>query len=138
MVSQRLPIEEVVYVSADEWRRAQVAHVLESAGYEIRVFPSAMEFLRYVARKTRGGVGSFGELLLLDGALDGGVGAVEILRSLRRSGLQARSVVLADLKAHEDVIDCLRLGADDFINTPAHPSEMLEVVGRVLALPRIS
>ena len=137
MVSLQHAVEEVLYVSVDPWRRTQVSHVLENAGYSVRVFASPMEFMRYVARRCRGGVGSLGDLLLLDGTLDGSLGAVEILRSLRNAGIQARSIVLAGMKAHEDVIDCLRLGADDFINVPAQPSEMLEVVGRVLALPRI-
>ena len=36
-----------------------------------------------------------------------------------------------------EVIRCLKAGADDFINLPAEPSEIVEAVLRVCVLPRI-
>lgn len=127
---------EVICASADEWRRMRLSTMLERAGYQVRTCATARELLHLAAhRRYR----SFDEsdVLLLDAELSPEVAASKIVAALRRSHTAVRTVVLAEHDRETEIIECLRLGADDFVHWPAEPSEVVEVVGRVIALPEV-
>jgi len=128
-------LEDIVYVSADPWRRVSITGVLEDAGYQVRAYGSAWEFMHAAARRQADN--QVADLLLIDGKLDDSFRASELLASLRASQIRIRSVVVASFDSGEDIIDCLRQGTSDFIHFPALPAEMLQVVHRVIALPTI-
>jgi DNA-binding response OmpR family regulator len=52
--------------------------------------------------------------------------------------LKVQIVVLSALGAADDVISCLRAGADDYISLPAEPEQILDVLRRVLAAPTVT
>jgi len=127
---------EVICASADEWRRLRLSDMLEKAGYHVRTCATARELLHLAARR-RYSPGGESRVLLLDVGLSHEVSSSKLVVALRRSRSAVRTVVLADHDCETEIIECLRLGADDFVHWPADPSELVEIVGRVIALPGI-
>jgi DNA-binding response OmpR family regulator len=127
---------EVICASADEWRRMRLSLMLEQAGYHVRTCATARELLYLAAHRRRRPLDDSG-VLLLDAELSDQVSPATIVAALRQSDTAVRTVVLADHKRQAEIIECLRVGADDFVHWPAEPSEVVEVVGRVSALPGI-
>ena len=126
---------EVICASADEWRRLRLSNVLEHAGYNVRTCATARELLQLAAnRRLRPGDSG---VLLLDIQLSDQMSASTIVSALRRSGSSVRTVVLAEQHRETEIIECLRVGADDFVHFPADPSEVIDIVGRVFSLPGI-
>lgn len=125
---------EVICASADEWRRVRLAATLEQAGYAVRTCSTPRELL-YLAATHR----PFDEarVLLLDAELSDEIAPSRIVKILRQAKTSVRTVLLADLSRETEIIECLRVGADDFVCWPAEPAEIIEVVGRVIALPGI-
>lgn len=127
---------EVICASADEWRRLRLTIVLEQAGYQVRTCATARELLHLAARRRSRSLDDSG-VLLLDVGLSTEVAPSKLVAALRELHTPVRTVVLADQNRETEIIECLRLGADDFVHWPAEPSEIVEIVGRVIALPEI-
>ncbi len=127
---------EVICASSDEWRRVRLASMLEQAGYHVHPCATARELLHLAAHRRHRPFDESG-VLLLDAELSAEVTPSRIVAALRRSHTAVRTVILADSDRETEIIECLRLGADDFVHWPAEPSEVVEVVGRVIALPDI-
>src|SRR5512133_139487 len=72
------------------------------------------------------------DLIVLDLMLPAGDG-VELLRSLRQSGLSPPVQILSSRDAEQDRVNSLELGADDYVTKPFSPRE---VVARVRAVLR--
>ena len=127
---------EVICASADEWRRLRLSDMLEQAGYQVRTCASARELLHLAAHRRHRPFDD-SDVLLLDAELSEEVAPSKIVAALRQSHTAVRTVVIARQNRETEIIECLRLGADDFVHWPAEPSEVVEVVGRVFALPGI-
>lgn len=130
------PTDEIICASSDEGRRASLAGVLDEAGYRVHVCATTRELLQLAARRSRVSNGER-NVLLLDDELDGSFSASEILTAFKRSGIRLRTIILAPTGRADEIIECLRLGAADYIHVPARPAEILEVVRRVMELPSI-
>ncbi|MGH2459279.1 MAG: response regulator [Chloroflexota bacterium] len=127
---------EVICASSDEWRRVRLSSTLERAGYHVYPCATARELLHLAANRRHRPLDESG-VLLLDAGLSAELAPSKIVAALRRTHTAVRTVVLADRDRETEIIECLRLGADDFVHWPAEPSEIVEVVGRVIALPDI-
>ena len=104
-----------------------VRHSLESAGFRVRSFASAMNFVS-IAQNQRP------SLLLLDIMLPGGDG-LDLCRQVRHSGapLAATPIVFLTARTSEaDRVHGLELGADDYITKPFSPRELVARVKAVL------
>lgn len=128
--------QEVICASADEWRRMRLSTMLESAGYQVRTCATARELL-HLAASRRFRPSEESDVLLLDLDLSNELSPSKIVSALRQAHTAVRTVVIAKHNRETEIIECLRVGADDFVHWPADPSEVVEVVGRVLALPEI-
>lgn len=127
---------EVICASADEWRRLRLSTMLEQAGYQVRVCATARELLHLAARRRPRPLDDAG-VLLLDAELSDQLAPSRIVAALRQSRTPVRTIILARQSDAAEIIECLRVGADDFLHWPAEPAEVVEIVGRVLALPEI-
>ena len=127
---------EVICASADEWRRVRLSTMLEQAGYHVHPCATARELLHLAANRRHRPSDESG-VLLLDAGLSADLTPSKIVAALRRTNTAVRTVVLADWNRETEIIECLRLGADDFVHWPAEPAEIVEIVGRVIALPDI-
>ncbi|HLG50127.1 MAG: response regulator [Chloroflexi bacterium] len=126
---------EVICASPDDWRRVRLSAALERAGYSVRTCATTRELLHLAARR-REPVDEAG-VLLLDASLSEEIAPSKIVAALRRTCAAVRTVVLADQNQESEIIECLRVGADDYVHWPAEPSEIIAIVGRVMTLPRV-
>lgn len=126
----------VICASASSWRRRRLSSILQSAGYQVRTCSSADELLDLAAHVTREPDDDYA-VLILDAELGDSLAPSRIVAALRRSGTPLRTIVLAEPDQASEVIECLREGADDFVHLPAEPSQIVEVVYRVSALPNL-
>jgi DNA-binding response OmpR family regulator len=127
---------DVICASASSWRRRRLSRILEGAGYRVRTCGSADELLDLAAQVSRRPDDDYG-VLILDAELGNALAPSRIIAALRRSGTPLRTIVLAEPEHAGEVIECLREGADDFVHLPAEPAQIVEVVGRVSALPNL-
>ena len=67
-----------------------------------------------------------------------GAAARGVISAIRNAELTVPTVVLSPFGAADDVIACLRAGADDYISLPAEPEQILEILRRVLASPVVT
>lgn len=102
-------------------------YTLRSTGFEARGFADGGAFLKALETETP-------ELVILDVMLPG-MDGVELLRRMKAAALLADiPVIMATAKGAEyDTIQCLDLGADDYL---VKPFGMMEMVSRVKAVLR--
>ena len=103
-----------------------VRHHLESAGFAIRVYPSAAGILPEAEKETPA-------LFLLDIMVPGADG-LDICRRIRNTpALAATPVIFLTAKSSEaDRVVGLELGADDYVTKPFSPRELVARVKAVL------
>lgn len=115
-----------VFVVDDELpvRRA-LQLMLETAGYRVRTFPGAAEFLKAYDPQEPG-------CLLLDVRMPG-MDGLELQRSLKRKGIE---IPIVFLSAHGDIpmaVETVQKGAVHFLEKPADPAVVREQVARALS-----
>lgn len=126
---------QILLITANEGRRIHVARLLARAGYNVQLAVSQREALHCLAS---GAMAWWHEpdVILVDQESLGGA-AHSIIRAVHNAELGMPMVVLSAFGAADDVISCLRAGADDYISLPAEPAQILDVLGRLLARPAV-
>jgi FixJ family two-component response regulator len=113
-------------VDDDEALRAALSRLLRAAGHEVRVYPSAAEFLMARNDRMRG-------CLLLDVRMPGGPTGLELHQALVRQG---ETLPVIFLTGHGDIpmsVQAVKNGAFDFLTKPVRREELLKVVAAALA-----
>lgn len=117
----------VFVIDDSEEVRDSLAVLLESAGYRVRTFASALEFLGQVAPGWRG-------CIIADVRMPGMTG-IELLNELTLRGIRLPVIVIT---AHADVpmaVAALKAGAVDFIEKPFRDELLLSSMKSALANP---
>lgn len=117
----------VVYVvDDDEAFRDSLRWLLESAGYQVAMFPSAERFL--AASRSENAI-----CLLLDVRM-AGLSGIELQAELNRRG---EEIPIIFLTGHGDVpmaVEAVKKGAIDFIEKPFANTRLLALIERVAAI----
>ena len=126
----------ILVITANEGRRIRVVRLLARAGFSVQLAITQREALHSLAQ---GQMAWWQEpdVILVDQESLGGAAQV-VIRTVRNAELRVRIVVLSAFGAADDVISCLRAGADDYISLPAEPEQILDVLRRVLATPTVT
>jgi DNA-binding response OmpR family regulator len=126
----------VLVITANEGRRIRVVRLLARAGYSVQLAITLREALHSLAH---GNTAWWQEpdVILLDQESLGAAARV-VISAVRNAELAVQIVVLSAFGAADDVISCLRAGADDYISLPAEPEQILDVLRRVLAAPTVT
>lgn len=126
----------ILLITANEGRRIHVTRLLARAGYNVQLAVSQREALHHL---TAGEMAWWREpdVILVDQESLGGA-ARSVIQAVRNAEMGLPMVVLSAFGAADDVISCLRAGADDYISLPAEPAQILDVLGRVLARPAVT
>ena len=126
----------VLVITANEGRRIRVVRLLARAGFSVQLAITQREALHSLAQ---GQMAWWQEpdVILVDQESLAGAAQV-IISAVRNAELSVRIVVLSAFGAADDVISCLRAGADDYISLPAEPEQILDVLRRVLATPTVT
>jgi CheY-like chemotaxis protein len=106
-------------------------HRLAERGYRVELAGDGAEGLARVAERRP-------DAIVLD-AMMPRIDGFEVLRTLREKE-ETRHIpviILTARRQERDVLDALRLGADDFINKPFIPEELLSRLARLLAARRV-
>jgi CheY-like chemotaxis protein len=127
---------QVLVVTANEGRRIRVARLLARAGYSVQLAITQREVLHSLAHGNTAWWQEPDVILVDQESL--GAAAQVIISAVRNAELGVPMVVLSAFGAADDVISCLRAGADDYISLPAEPEQILDVLGRVLAAPTVA
>ena len=104
--------------------REGLQHNLELEGYTVETAADGNEGLR----KAREGTAS---LILLDLMLPG-VPGLEVLRSIRETGMETPVIIISAKGQDRDKVAGLELGADDYITKPFALNEMMARIRAVL------
>ena len=114
----------VMVVDDDPMIRRSIARLMRSAGIAVRTFASPVHFLR---EELPAGPAC----VLLDMCMEGMTG-LEVQEALRRN---ERHVPIVFLSAHGTIPTAARSfkhGAEDFLEKPVRPDELLEVIHRAI------
>lgn len=126
----------ILLITANEGRRIRVTRLLARAGYSVQIAVSQREALHTLACGQTAWWPDPDVILVDQESLRAATQVV--IRAVRNAELGMPLVVLSVFGAADDVISCLRAGADDYISLPAEPEQILDVLGRVLAAPRVT
>ena len=135
-IRQQHPEPHILLITANEGRRIRVTRLLARAGYHVQIAVSPREALHALASGQRGWRPDPGVIVVDQESL--GAAAQVVIRAVRNAELGIPLVVLSMFGASDDVISCLRAGADDYISLPAEPVQILDVLGRALAAPSVT
>ena len=126
-----------ILIVEDEQEVAElVRDHLVAAGYSVQLAITLREALHSLAH---GNTAWWQEpdVILVDQESLGAAARI-VIRAVRNAELAVQIVVLSAFGAADDVISCLRAGADDYISLPAEPEQILDVLRRVLAAPTVT
>lgn len=121
MLKQRQPIQ-VLVVDDEKPTRVLMERELPQSGCTVVAVQSGEEALDVLARQDF-------DVVLLDLKMPG-LGGMETLRQLRRSGAAAEVVVLTGHPEVESAIEAMKLGAYDYLTKPFKLSEVEAVLRR--------
>jgi DNA-binding NarL/FixJ family response regulator len=127
---------DVIFASNDDWRRLHLSSIIECAGYRVWTCATRHELFHLLARSLKLRP-SDEPVLILDVHQADGQPASQIVALLHRNRMPIRVLVLADTSDESEVISCLREGAEDFLNYPVSPDDLLQSVYRISVLPNV-
>lgn len=107
-------------IDDDEGVRGTLAHILTSAGFTVRDYPSADAFLE---REPAPGVGC----VLTDVRLPGTSG-LELVRRLRVEAPEAPVVVMSGAADVDMAVEAMKSGAVDFLQKPLRSAQLIEAL----------
>ena len=73
------------------------------------------------------------DLVLLDLSMPGGRSGLEVLQELRRRNVNIPVIIMTSYGSEENILQCLRLGAKDFLQKPFSEEEVLVAVSNALS-----
>jgi len=106
------------------------------AGYHVQLAVSTHEALHRLAQGSA--VWAQGPDVILVDQESLGSAVRTIIGAVRNAELGVPMVVVSASGTACDVISCLRAGASDYINLPAEPRQIIDVLTRVLASPTVT
>jgi sigma-B regulation protein RsbU (phosphoserine phosphatase) len=124
------PLGSLLIVDDDDTNRAMLRRYLEAQGFTVTAAPDGAEALAALGRQAF-------DLVLLD-ILMPGLSGLQVLQAIRRAhDATALPVIMATAKdASSDVVEALRLGANDYLTKPFDFPVVLARVQTQLALKR--
>ena len=124
------PSATVLVCDDDPLIRDLLAHRLSQRGYRVELARNGADGLERVAERRP-------DAIVLD-AMMPRVDGFEVLRTLRedKESRHIPVIFLTARRQERDVLDALKLGADDFINKPFIPEELLSRLSRLIAARR--
>lgn len=128
-------VRRLLVLSTNEGRRVHLIRVLVRAGYDVHMASSSRE-----ATHALGQGGRYERPLpaaLLIDIVSVGREARDLIVRAQHAELGVPMIVLGSRGCADDVIACLQAGAVDYVNLPAEPTELLDVLARALAAPMI-
>jgi len=121
----------VVYIVDDDASvRNALDSLVRSAGFRVRTFPSALEFLRIAPR---GGPGC----LVLDIRMPG-IGGLDLQRGLARNDM---SIPIIFITAHADIptaVRAMKEGAVEFLTKPFRDRDLLDAIAQAIDRDRLA
>lgn len=114
----------VLYAEDDEGSRELVATALRDAGYAVDTARDGGGALALLE-------GESYDLVLLDIRMPG-MGGIDVLRHIRQKNLQPRVIMLTAVDELSVAIECVKLGANDYLTKPFRLEDLHEAVARVL------
>jgi DNA-binding response OmpR family regulator len=109
-------VEKILIISDDPASQTDVCSLLVKAGYDVEIAAPNNRAIRAIKTSALG-------LVILDD-LPSSV-LHDRCRQIRRQSLDIPLLVLSVVSEVEQIVELLRLGADDYITKPFHPSEFL-------------
>ena len=111
------PGSDIYVIFQDNEQRAAVAETLLAAGFRVKLFSSAQDFLALADAVRPGSL--IAQLELPD------LGGIELLERLNSSHLNFPTVLIAAGAEVRTVVKALKAGAVDFLEQPVDPGELL-------------
>lgn len=119
----------VVYVVDDSEDNVTVySWMLSSSGYEIKTYPSGVEFLKETELCPVGCV-------LLDNQMPE-VSGLQVQSTLIERGIKLPIVFMSGASSYSDVVEATRKGAQGFLEKPFHKAELLQLVNAAVEYSR--
>ena len=119
----------VVYVVDDSEDNVTVySWMLSSSGYEIKTYPSGVEFLKETELSPVGCV-------LLDNQMPE-VSGLQVQSTLIERGIKLPIVFMSGASSYSDVVEATRKGAQGFLEKPFHKAELLQLVNAAVEQSR--
>jgi two-component system response regulator FixJ len=119
----------VVYVVDDSEDNVTVySWMLSSSGYEIKTYPSGVEFLKETELSPVGCV-------LLDNQMPE-VSGLQVQSTLIERGIKLPIVFMSGASSYSDVVEATRKGAQGFLEKPFHKAELLQLVNAAVEYSR--
>ncbi len=121
--------EETILIVEDDSALAQgLGHNLRYEGYHVRLATDGRMGLRMALEQPP-------DLIVLDVMMPG-LSGFEVLRELRREGVESQVIILSAKDLEADKVEGLELGADDYVTKPFSLRELLARVTAALRRPR--
>jgi len=118
------PSATVMVVDDDPDIRRSISRLVRSAGYAVKTFGSPTDFLRQQLPEGP-------SCVLLDMCMNGMTG-LEVQDALRRNERRVPIVFLSGHGTVSTAVTTVRNGAEDFLEKPIRPSELMEAVSRAI------
>ena len=113
---RRSGVEKILIISDDPTSQTAVSSLLVKAGYDVEMAPrDNIAIQAFPGKKPN--------LVILDNLPSRSLH--DRCRQIRRQSLDIPLLVLSGVSEVEQVVQLLKLGADDYITKPFHPSEFL-------------
>jgi DNA-binding response OmpR family regulator len=121
--------EETILIVEDDTSLAQgIGHNLRYEGYHVRLATDGRAGLRMALEQPP-------DLIVLDVMMPR-MSGFDVLRELRRKGVESQVIILSARDLEHDKIQGLELGADDYVTKPFSLRELLARVTAALRRPR--
>ncbi|WP_128002080.1 hybrid sensor histidine kinase/response regulator [Piscinibacter defluvii] len=127
------PRRRILVVDNEEADRGLLVNLLQPLGFEVRTAESGEDCLARL-RAWREGAGPWPDAIFMDLAMPG-IDGWETLRRIRREALGPAALAIVSANAFDKGLENdVGIGAADFITKPVRVDELLDWLGRALAL----
>jgi len=124
MASPKTP-KNILYVDDEETLRLLVRNQLTSEGYNVEVADDGDTAVEVMSRSPQ-------DLILLDIRMPR-MSGIEVLEELKKRQIKPRIIMLTAVDDLSVAIQCVKLGANDYLTKPFDLEHLLSAIQRVLA-----